>query len=63
MHVHTVYTSARRQVSALLYDQSVTERWMVDMFVHSLHGTYQLGMHHLRFWQHYLVSLQHMGGH
>ena len=23
------------------------EWWMVDMFVHSLHGTYQLGMHHL----------------
>ena len=45
-----LYTSASRQVSALLYDQSVTEFeewWMVDMFVHSLHGTYQSGMHHL----------------
>ena len=44
-----LYTSASRQVSALLYDQSVTEWWMVDMFVHSLHGSYlpQLGMHHL----------------
>jgi len=33
-----------RKKKLILRDDPL-EQWMVNMFVHSLHGTYQLGMH------------------